>query len=192
MLELNFSPFPELETKRMNLRLISYNDLNEVFYLRSTALVMQYIDKPLFRTHDEARAHITKLLDGIKSNTAVFWAMCHKGNSSLRGIISYHLIDKENYRAELGYILHNDDWGKGLTSEAVETVLNFGFQKMGLHSIEAKINPGNEASRKLLIKHQFRKEAYFRENFFANGKFLDTEVYSLIRPESGANRGIRL
>lgn len=64
--------------------------------------------------------------------------------------------------------------------EAIQTVIEFGFEKMKLHSIEANINPENIASKKLLEKAGFIKEAYFKENHFFNGKFIDTEVFSLL------------
>jgi ribosomal-protein-alanine N-acetyltransferase len=51
---------------------------------------------------------------------------------------------------------------------------------MNLHSIEANINPENIASRKLLEKTGFVREAYFKENYFFNGKFIDSEIYSLL------------
>ena len=65
-------------------------------------------------------------------------------------------------------------------SEAIEKVIQFGFNNMKLHSIEANINPDNLASAQLLKKFKFVKEAYFKENYFFNGKFLDSEIYSLL------------
>jgi ribosomal-protein-alanine N-acetyltransferase len=69
-------------------------------------------------------------------------------------------------------------------NEALTEVLKFGFQTIGLHSVEANVNPKNAASIKLLIKNGFNREAYFRENYYFNGQFLDSEIYSLINPES--------
>jgi ribosomal-protein-alanine N-acetyltransferase len=51
---------------------------------------------------------------------------------------------------------------------------------MKLHSVEANVNPGNIASASLLKKHGFVKEAYFKENYFFNGNFHDSEIYSLL------------
>ncbi len=65
-------------------------------------------------------------------------------------------------------------------SEALEAVINYAFNTLKLHSIEANINPENNASRQLLIKAGFNKEAYFKENYYFNGHFIDSEIYSLI------------
>jgi ribosomal-protein-alanine N-acetyltransferase len=53
---------------------------------------------------------------------------------------------------------------------------------MNLHTIKANINTGNDASRQMLLKHGFLKEALFRQDYYFNGKFLDSEIYGLINP----------
>jgi ribosomal-protein-alanine N-acetyltransferase len=54
---------------------------------------------------------------------------------------------------------------------------------MKLHSIEANVNPNNLSSIKLLERNNFIREGYFKENYFFNGKFSDSAIYSLISPE---------
>ncbi len=184
MLELNFNPFPELAGQIVRLRLIDKKDVDPVFYLRSSKKIMRYIEKPLHKTPDDSLAHINLMEKGIKNNSSIYWGICTPEKPLLLGIVSYHLIDKANHRGEIGYILHDDFWGKGFTNDAVSAVINFGFSFMGLHSIEAKINPDNVASKNLLLKHHFKKEAYFRENYHFENTFLDTEVYSLLKSEA--------
>lgn len=53
---------------------------------------------------------------------------------------------------------------------------------MHLHSIDAIVNPANADSVKLLERNGFVREAYFREDYFWNGQFLDTAVYSKLAP----------
>ena len=69
-------------------------------------------------------------------------------------------------------------------SEVLDTIIDYGFTKIGLHSIEANVNPENQASIRLLEKHGFAREAYFRENYYFNGNFLDSAIYSLIKPKA--------
>jgi ribosomal-protein-alanine N-acetyltransferase len=64
-------------------------------------------------------------------------------------------------------------------TEAVSAAIAYGFNTMKLHTIEAQVNPNNEASIGLLKKCGFVQEAYFRENFYFNGNFLDTPVFTL-------------
>jgi [ribosomal protein S5]-alanine N-acetyltransferase len=60
-------------------------------------------------------------------------------------------------------------------------VLKYGFVKMGLHSVEARINPDNIPSASVLESTGFVKEAYFKEDFFHRGTFGDTAVYSRLQ-----------
>ena len=70
--------------------------------------------------------------------------------------------------------------GKGIVSEAVKEAVNYGFQVMKLHSIEAIIDPDNHASAKVLEKNGFIKEAHLKENEFFDGRFLDSVIYSIL------------
>jgi ribosomal-protein-alanine N-acetyltransferase len=62
--------------------------------------------------------------------------------------------------------------------EALIKVIDYGFNEMKLHSIEAHINPENAASAAILEATGFVREAYFKEDFFYKGEFSDTAIYS--------------
>ena len=180
MLELNFNPFPELISERLLLRRITMHDAADFLKIRSDINAMKYIDRPIATELDDMYKLILKINDGIDQNNAIGWGITLKKENRLIGTIGYHVIEKEHYRAEIGYMLIPAAWKNGYMSEAIKVIIDFGFSKMNLHSIEAKINPDNLASAGLLKKLCFSKEAYFKENYFYNGKFLDTEIYSLL------------
>ena len=181
MLELNFKPFPVIDTPRLILREVTKKDANDLFLLRTNSQAMQYIDRPRAASVDEIKSFIKLINKKTKDNETICWAVTLKNTTQLIGTISYHRIERENYRAELGYMLMPAHWQKGFISEAIPSVIDYGFSKMNLHSIEANINPANEVSRKTLQKFGFKKEAYFKENYFYDGKFLDSEIYSLVK-----------
>ena len=182
MLSLNFNPFPLLLTKRLVLRQISVDDITEVFTLRSDTTIMQFISRPLAETTADALQLIQKIIDNAAANDGITWAISLQNNTTLIGTIGFWKIDTENHRAEIGYLLHTDYQQKGIMQEAIEAVLTYGFTTMQLHSVEANVNPANEASKKLLDKNNFIMEGYFKENYYFNGQFLDSAVYSLITP----------
>ena len=62
--------------------------------------------------------------------------------------------------------------------EALIKVIEYGFNEMKLHSIEAHINPANSASAGILEATGFIREAYFKEDFYYKGVFSDTAIYS--------------
>jgi RimJ/RimL family protein N-acetyltransferase len=182
MLELNFDPFPILTTERLLLRKITEEDADQVFFLRSDRDVLQYLDRDPITSIDDAVQWIRMIDAGVRSNEFIAWALSLKNKKELVGTISFWNIKKEHYRSEIGYALHPSQQGKGLMQEAMTTVLDYGFKKMNLHSVEANVNPKNVSSIKLLERNNFVREAYHRENYFYKGKFLDSVIYSLIAP----------
>ena len=162
------------------LRAITHADAAAFFQLRSDKNVMQYLDRPLAQSIDDVLALIKKIADGQLANENITWAITLIDSPTLIGTIGFWKIDTANYRAEVGYLLHPDQQGKGLMTEAIRCILQYSFEKMKLHSVEANVNPANKASIQLLEKNGFVQEAYFKENYYYNGQFLDSVIYSLI------------
>ncbi|WP_392388845.1 GNAT family N-acetyltransferase [Flavobacterium piscinae] len=104
-----------------------------------------------------------------------------KGNPKLLGIIGHYRIQPENYRSEIGYMLLPEYQNQGITSEAINIVLDYGFNVLNFHSVEAVVDPENYVSCKVLEKNGFVKEAHFLENEYWDGKFWDSVVYSLLK-----------
>lgn len=180
MLSINFDPFPILETERLVLRRLTPDDVDDMFALRSDPEVMQYVPRPIAKTPQDAMDHISMIDQRIIDNEGINWAITVKGNPKFIGIIGHYRIKPEHYRAEIGYMLLPGCQGKGYISEAISTVVGYGFDEMKLHSIEAIINPENLASAQVLKKNNFVCEAHLKENEFYEGRFLDTVIYSLL------------
>lgn len=180
MLTINFSPFPNLETEHLSLRRLLQSDVNEVFALRSNEEIMKYIPRPLAKTTDDALEHIATIDVMIDKNEGINWAITFKNSSEIIGIIGHYRIQPQNHRAEVGYILNPEYHGQGIIPEALKKILDYGFNEMKLHSVEAVIDPNNIASERVLIKSGFTKEAHFIENQFYDGRYLDTVIYSLL------------
>lgn len=182
MLDIKFKPFPNLATDRLFLRAINKDDKNEIFALRSDEKIMQFIGRPLAKSVDEAETFINKIAKGIKDNILIYWGITLKVDNSLIGTICLFNISKENHRAEMGYELSPDFQGQGLMQEAFIRVVDYAFNTLQLHSLQAEVNPANTKSINLLERNQFIREAYFKENFFYEGRYLDSAIYSLINP----------
>ncbi len=182
MLCPNFKPFPVIQTERLILRQINAADTDDIFNHRSNTDVIKYLDRPVIISREEAVHHIQILNIQSENNESVVWGVALKGQQNLIGTIAFHRIDKLHYRAEIGYMLMPPFWRQGFMSEALKAVIQFGFEVMQLHTIEAQINPHNMASAQILEKFNFVKEAHFKENYLFNGKFVDSVVYSLINP----------
>src|SRR3954466_6591920 len=160
MLQLNFDPFPSLSTERLNLRRMCTEDAEDIFFLRSDKEMLQYLDRDPARSIDEARQWMRTINEGIDGNQSIAWAIALKSEPGLIGTITFWNIEKEHYRAEIGYALHTQFQGRGLMQEAIAVVLDYGFNTMKLHSVEANVNPNNTRSIQLLEKNGFVREAY--------------------------------
>jgi ribosomal-protein-alanine N-acetyltransferase len=181
MLEINFSPFPNLETKRLSLRQVNINDVEAILSLRSNDEVMKYIPRPYLKNKEEAMALIAMFDDKIENGIGINWGITYLDEpDKLIGIIGHYRIKPEHFRAEVGYMLFPDHKGKGIVSEALKKVVEYGFNEMKLHSIEAILDPKNKGSEKVLLKNGFVKEAHLIENEYYEGHFLDTMIYSIL------------
>ncbi len=181
MLNLDFSIFPILETDRLILKEITDDHAPALYEMRTNPNIMRYIDRPIPNSIEEIKELIQKMVTMKILGEGISWGIFKKENPDVKiGNIGFYRIMAAHYRAEIGYMLNTSEHQKGIMYEAIQKVIEFGFKKMNLHSIEANINPGNLASKKLLEKAGFVREAYFKENYYFNGQFIDSEIYSLL------------
>jgi ribosomal-protein-alanine N-acetyltransferase len=180
MLETKFQPFPILTTERLLLREITENDAARILALRSNETVMRYIERPHAKTEADALAYINSISIALQNNNGITWGICFKDDETLLGTIGFWRIEKEHYRAEIGYMLDDAFQRRGIMQDAMNAALDYAFDVMHLHSVEANVNPSNTASIKILEKNNFVHEAHFRENYYYNGKFLDSFTFSLL------------
>ena len=143
---------------------------------------MKYLDRPMAKSKQDAADLILKITEALQTNDGITWGVALKSDPTLIGTIGFWRIVKGHYRAEIGYMLHPDHQGKGLMQEAMDAVIHYGFHELKLHSVEANVNPKNITSIKILERNKFTREAWFKENYYYNGKFLDSFIYSLVTP----------
>jgi len=181
MLQLNFSPFPILESERLRFRKLTDADAPEILALRGNPETMKFIPRPLATTIEDALTHIKTINDNIDKNQDINWAVTEKGSDKCIGIMGFYRTQPEHFRTELGYMIAPEYNGKGYVTEAVKTLLDFAFNTLNFHSIEAVIDSRHIASERILQKNGFVKEAHFKENFYYNNEFTDTVIYGLLK-----------
>ena len=182
MLQLNFAPFPSIETKRVVLRQLRREDIPQLYALRSNSQVMQHIAREPLKSMEAAETNFKRITTGIDNNEWILWGIVPKDEHKVVGTACLWNIAIEHYRAEVGYDLLPMYQGRGLMKEVLKEVLRYAFEEIKLHSIEAQVNPENESSRKLIAGLGFVQEAHLRENYYYNGQFRDTVIYSMINP----------
>lgn len=179
MLEFNFQPFPILKTKRLVLREPTMNDVLSFFEMRNNEKVRKFLDRPK-ETYKEVENKMSGIIEDIKKGENILWILCTFEDSNMMGSTGFWNFDKKNHRVEIGYSLSPEYWNQGYISEANGVIIQYAFEKMKVHSIQANINPNNIASKRVLEKMGFRQEAHFTENYYCEGTFTDSVIFSLL------------
>ncbi len=114
-----------------------------------------------------------------------------KDKSRIMGGIGIHKIDYSSGVGTLGYWLSQEYWRNGYMSEALEAIVNFGFNDLGLRRLEAGVFKGNPSSGVLLKKYGFAIEGMKRKAIKckATGIIHDEFMYGLIKGDLGAENG---
>jgi len=98
--------------------------------------------------------------------------------SNYIGTISLHNIDWIIRRAEVGYMVGDPTfWGKGLSTEAVGLVTDYGFNRLNLNKITAGVVKGNEGSVQVLVKNGYKQYATEPQDYYLEGEYLDAERF---------------
>lgn len=178
--DFTFNEVPRIETRRLVLREIRRSDAQALFRMCSDAEWMGFWGLPIHRTIDDTR----KMIDGIRvrcgERRALRWAVTIKGNDEAIGSLGFSRFMTQHHRAEITGEFTRSESRKGYATEAARAVVKFGFETLGLHSIEANIDPNNAASRAVVVGLGFQREGYLRQNYFLEGKFYDTVIYSML------------
>ena len=178
-----FKAFPEFESERLLFRKILLSDTKNLFHIRSNDDVMRFMDVIRFESINDAEKLINSVEEAYRKQEGITWAIIERHSNSFIGYFGFWRMIPEHCRAEIGYALKREYWGKGYMYETIDKMVRFGFNEMKLHSIEANVNPANERSKKVLEKIGFIKEAYFKENYLFDNKFLDSIIYSLLEKD---------
>lgn len=155
MNNLSFTPFPKISTANYYLRRLSINDDKEIFILRSDERVLKYLGKPKAKSINEAKEFIDKINLGIEKNEWIMWVIESKKNNIFIGTISLWNLSADKTKADIGFEILPDHFGKGIMQEVIPEVLNYGFNKMKLDIIEGEVDPKNIKSIKLMEKYGF-------------------------------------
>jgi [ribosomal protein S5]-alanine N-acetyltransferase len=154
--------FPVLHTDRLLLRAVEFSDASQVLSLYANADVMKMRGAPVFKTQQEAAELIFQWNYLLGTECGIRWGVELKEKPNiLIGTVGFKMIQRTHRRGEIGYELDPVFWNKGIMTEAVSTVTQFGFSQMQLETIEANITPGHIASQRVLEKLGFAKEAFY-------------------------------
>ena len=176
---LNMNSPPTLETARLRIRPYSDADIPELLPLvgaPEVAATTLRIAHPY--TEQDARDFFAL----AKEPDKLWLAVTLRADGRQIGGIGLR-IERQHQHAELGYWLGVAYWDHGYATEAAREMLRYGFEDLGLHRIFATHFKRNPASGRVLKKLGMHYEGCQREHLLKWGKFVDSEMYGILRQE---------
>lgn len=173
--------FPKSETERLILRQVEDKDVEQLYEMLSDAEVAKFDYFYPVTSKLEVMKFIERYKKELEGNEEITWGITLKETNKLIGTCCLGDFDEGARRAEIGYDITRTEWGKGYATEALEAVIDFGFNVMNLNRIEATITPGNDASVKVLSKLNFIQEGIVRERDLIKGKLEDGIIMSILK-----------
>ena len=155
---MNFTPFPELKTERLLLRRLESSDDDVILFLGLDEAVTKYIVRPenkKTKTISDAVNRINELNIYIETNQSITWGITLKDESPIIGSICLWNFSEDEKTGEVGYELIPNCQNKGIMSEALRAIIDFGFNELNLQKMEAFTHDENENSIKMLVKNGF-------------------------------------
>ncbi len=174
---------PTLETERLVLRKMTLDDAGAVFAYASDPEVTRYVIWETHRSLEDSRAFLDLVARKYEGGGEPDWGIVYKGDGRFVGTCGFVNWSPEHARAEMGYVLHRDYWGRGLVPEAVRAMISFGFGRMNLNRIEARCIAENAASARVMEKAGMAHEGTLRQREFLKGAYRDMKLYAILRRE---------
>ena len=175
-----------IETARLVLRPWTADDLEAIWPTVSDPAFPKLMSWEAHRTMDETREWLDRASRVVASNEEVSWAIEHEGKAV--GAIGLHEIAWQVRafrldRAELGYWLATAHQRKGIMTEAVQAIVRFAFETIGLHKVVVTCMADNVASRRVIEKAAFRWLGRAEDDVWRDGKWHAHLIYELTAPE---------
>ncbi|OAB25566.1 GNAT family acetyltransferase [Paenibacillus macquariensis subsp. defensor] len=168
----------ELHTERLHLRKMKVSDSSSLFKIWSDPDVTKFMNVSCFTNENQAKEMITLLDDLSQDSKAIRFSIIKIESNEIIGSCGFNSLDFENAKAEIGYDIAKSFWGRGYASEAIYSLLDYAFSSLKMNRIEAKVEPENVNSIKLLQKLNFTFEGILRQYERVDGKFNDLNIYS--------------
>ena len=171
-----------IKTENLLLRPINASDIYLVWKGLSHPEVIKYYGVS-FSTLEETKDQMDWYANIEKEKTGIWWAICDPADEHFYGAIGIHDIHPEHRKAEIGFWLLPEFWGKGIIPEASTRIIKHSFEELGLHRIYAYLESENYNSKKVLGKMGFEYEGTMKECEIKNGKWIDLEIFGLVHKD---------
>ncbi|WP_156314025.1 GNAT family N-acetyltransferase [Lysinibacillus sp. ZYM-1] len=168
---------PILKTERLLLRPVTTQDIEAMFVYASRDSVARYVTWQAHTSIEDTKAFVTLILSGYQQGNHLLWGIEYCG--TLIGTIDFVTINDTHKFAEIGYVLSEDYWNKGITTEATKKLIDFGFKELNLVRIQARCFEENIGSQKVMEKSGMQFEGLLRKSMFVKEQYQNVKIYAI-------------
>ncbi len=183
-----FKKIPTLETDRLVLRRLKVSDYADMYEYSKSSVVTKYL---LWREHPDiryTRDYLGFIQSQYRSGNFYDWAIVEKNSKKMIGTCGFARLDFENNSAEIGYVINPEFWRHGYATEAVKKVMEFGFDTLNLHRIEARYIVGNEVSRRVMEKSGMVFEGIHKSSLYVKNEYVSVGYCAITSDDYVNNR----
>jgi RimJ/RimL family protein N-acetyltransferase len=172
--------------KQVTLRAVEQDDIPEILRHFNDIEVRRFLHMIIPVSAEEEEKWIQSITRQRKAGTAYLFAIELQKPKRFLGVCGLHRVDAINRSAELGIAVQNKRyWGKGLGTEAIRLLVDFGFKVINLHRIYLTVFEDNLRAQRLYEKIGFTKVGRQRECIIRFGKYFDLYLMDLLKEEYG-------
>ncbi|MCU9810132.1 GNAT family N-acetyltransferase, partial [Paraclostridium sp. AKS46] len=174
-----------IDTKNLILRKFKLSDAEAMYKnWASDSEVTKFLTWNPIDSVEASKSIIEGWVDEYKNNNIYQWAIVPKNNGNEPvGAISIVRQDEEVSMVQVGYCIGRQWWNKGITSEALSALIKFFINEVNVNRIEARFDPRNLNSGKVMMKCGMKYEGTMRKADKNNQGICDSVMYSLLAEE---------
>ena len=174
------------KTERLIIRRFSADDANDVYFCCNDFEVAKTTLGLLWPyTYEIASKWVSTRNEKEEEKVAYEYAICFKENpNKVIGCIALTDINPRAKRAEMGYWVGRKYWNQGIATEAAKGMIEFGFKKLGLHSIIARYFEINPASGRVMKKCGMTYVGTIRDHEYRFDKYYNVGYYEMLKTDT--------
>jgi ribosomal-protein-alanine N-acetyltransferase len=172
-----------IQTQRLKLTGYTPQDMTFIFETLSKDEIKKRLGH---RTDEDYQKEENKYKNGYASynRSFILFLLTEIKSNNIIGRCGLHNWNVEHNRAEIGYNISDENFKrKGLMTEAVSAIIDYGFNTLKLQRIEALVGSNNIPSLKIIENNYFVKEGLLRKHYYIDNKYEDSIMFSILYNE---------
>lgn len=173
-----------IESQNLELRRFSYDDDDDMLrYWVSDPNIQCMYSEPVYSTKEEVKGLLDGYIGSYPREDYYRWAIIEQSTQTCIGQIAFFLVDSKNHFGEIEYCIGSQFHRRGYATEAVRSIVDYGFEKINFHKIQVSHKEMNLASQGVIKKVGFKYEGTFRDYFYMDNTYVSRLYYALLKGE---------